>query len=124
MRRTPAAVGSAAFFALAPGVVAGVLPWSLTSWVPGPPIAGWAPGRAVGAALAVVATIAGQGLLLGRPVLLAYAVGVWAAMAGFVVLYEQPSLSRRFGAEYAAYRNAVHAWWPRLRPTQKTRRLR
>src|SRR4051794_17689207 len=32
MRRSAAAAGSAAFFAIAPGVVAGVVPWLLTGW--------------------------------------------------------------------------------------------
>jgi protein-S-isoprenylcysteine O-methyltransferase Ste14 len=32
MRRAAAAAGSALFFALAPGTVAGLLPWSLTGW--------------------------------------------------------------------------------------------
>ncbi len=32
MRRTAAAVGSVIFFALAPGVVAGLVPWWLTGW--------------------------------------------------------------------------------------------
>ncbi len=32
MNRTPAAVGSAVFFAVAPGTVAGVLPWWITGW--------------------------------------------------------------------------------------------
>jgi protein-S-isoprenylcysteine O-methyltransferase Ste14 len=32
MRRPIAAAGSAAFFALAPGVVAGLVPWLLTGW--------------------------------------------------------------------------------------------
>ena len=32
MRRSAAAAGSAAFFAVAPGVVAGVVPWLLTGW--------------------------------------------------------------------------------------------
>ena len=31
-----AAAGSAAFFALAPGMVAGVIPWALTGWRAGP----------------------------------------------------------------------------------------
>jgi hypothetical protein len=30
--------------------------------------------------------------------------------------YEEPALSGRFGADYEAYRRAVPAWWPRLRP--------
>jgi protein-S-isoprenylcysteine O-methyltransferase Ste14 len=32
VRRSAAAAGSAVFFAVAPGVVAGVIPWLLTSW--------------------------------------------------------------------------------------------
>jgi protein-S-isoprenylcysteine O-methyltransferase Ste14 len=32
MHRTSAAIGSAVFFVLAPGVVAGAIPWWLTSW--------------------------------------------------------------------------------------------
>ena len=32
MRRPSAAAGSALFFAVAPGVVAGVMPWALTGW--------------------------------------------------------------------------------------------
>jgi protein-S-isoprenylcysteine O-methyltransferase Ste14 len=39
MRRSAAAAGSAVFFAVAPGVVAGVIPWLLTGWeVRSPPL--------------------------------------------------------------------------------------
>jgi protein-S-isoprenylcysteine O-methyltransferase Ste14 len=66
--------------------------------------------------VAVGATIAGQALLLGRPLLLAYAALFWLVVAAFVKLYEEPTLSARYGAEYAAYRRGVPAWLPRLRP--------
>jgi protein-S-isoprenylcysteine O-methyltransferase Ste14 len=66
--------------------------------------------------IAVAATIVGQALLLGQLVLLAYAAAFGAAVAAFVRLYEEPTLARRFGPEYAAYRRAVPAWWPRRRP--------
>ncbi|MET3425295.1 protein-S-isoprenylcysteine O-methyltransferase Ste14 [Actinoplanes tereljensis] len=66
--------------------------------------------------LAVVAVILGQALLLWRPVLLPYALVVGGAMVAFVVGYEQPALTQRFGREYLAYRRAVPGWWPRLRP--------
>jgi protein-S-isoprenylcysteine O-methyltransferase Ste14 len=66
--------------------------------------------------VAVGATIAGQGLLLGRPLLLAYAAAFWLVVAAFVRCYEEPTLSARYGEEYAAYRRAVPAWRPRLRP--------
>jgi protein-S-isoprenylcysteine O-methyltransferase Ste14 len=66
--------------------------------------------------LAVLAIIAGQALLLSRPVLLGYAAGVAVAFVAFVSGYEQPTLARRYGAQYQAYRQAVPGWWPRLRP--------
>jgi protein-S-isoprenylcysteine O-methyltransferase Ste14 len=66
--------------------------------------------------LAVATTIIGQALLLGRPVLLAYAVLFMAVVAAFVRWYEEPTLAERFGAEYAEYRRAVPAWHPRLQP--------
>ena len=66
--------------------------------------------------LAVVAVIIGQGLALGQPVLLGYAAAVWLTVASFVRWYEEPTLARRFGAQYQAYRRAVPAWRPRVRP--------
>src|SRR5437867_6064545 len=162
MRRTGVAVGSAAFFMLAPGVVAGLVPWWLTGWRMREPLPFWLPLRVLGAALiiagtavliyafvqfvtqgfgtpapvaptewlvvrglyrfvrnpmylAVIATIVGQGLLLGRIVLLLYALAVGLAFSVFVRGYEEPTLSHRYGAEYEAYRRAVPRWWPRLR---------
>src|SRR5215204_6114653 len=161
MRKAQATLGTAAFLAAAPGVVAGLVPWMLTGWRQGDSL--WPPLRVAGAALvgvgaavlllafaqfvveglgtpapiapterlvvgglyryvrnpmylAVVAVIAGQALLLGRPVLMAYAALVWATVATFVRAYEEPTLEDRFGAEYDAYRRAVPAWHPRCRP--------
>ncbi len=59
MRKPMAAAGSVAFFVLAPGVVAGLVPWWLTGWRVQEPLPYWAPLRAVGAAL-----IAGGALVL------------------------------------------------------------
>jgi protein-S-isoprenylcysteine O-methyltransferase Ste14 len=163
MRRTMAAVGSSVFFALAPGIIAGVIPWWMTGWEMRSPVPNWAPLRIVGAILvvagafilihsfvrfvvegagtpapvapterlvvggfyryvrnpiylAVATTIVGQALLLGQPGLLVYALIVSVAFVAFVRWYEEPVLSRRFGAQYEAYRRAVPAWRPRLRP--------
>jgi protein-S-isoprenylcysteine O-methyltransferase Ste14 len=160
VRRLEAAIGSAAFLLLAPGVVAGLVPWLLTGWdSAGPPfvlelLGGLLIALGAGVLLhsfarfviegsgtpapvapterlvigglyrhvrnpmyvAVAATIVGQALLLGRPVLLAYAALFWAVVAAFVRLYEEPTLSARYGEQYAAYRRAVPAWIPRLRP--------
>ena len=57
---TRAALGSAAFLVLAPGVVAGVVPWWLTRWEPGADWSHLLPLRALGA----VAVIAGVAALL------------------------------------------------------------
>ena len=163
MRRPTAAAGSALFFALAPGVVAGLVPSWLTSWQMRGPFAHWAALRVAGLILlvlgavelikafvrfvaegrgtpapiapterlvigglyryvrnpmylAVVAAITGQALVLDQPVLLVYAGAVWAVVASFVRWYEEPTLSRQFGAQYDAYRRSVPAWWPRIRP--------
>ena len=160
MRRTSAAVGSAVFLVLAPGVVAGVIPWLLTDWhSTHPPIPVAAVGYVlVGAGalvvlqafarfvtegsgtpapvapterlvvgglyryvrnpmyLAVGSMIVGQALLLGRPVLLAYAALFAAVVVAFVRGYEEPVLTERYGEEYVAYCDAVPGWWPRRRP--------
>jgi protein-S-isoprenylcysteine O-methyltransferase Ste14 len=162
MRRPAAAAGSALFFAAAPGVVAGLVPWWLTGWRVRGALVHGAPARiaglillVLGAAvlvqafarfaiegrgtpapaaptehlvigglyrhvrnpmyLAVVAVIAGQGLALGQPVLLAYGAAVWVTVASFARWYEEPALARQFGEQYEAYRRAVPAWRPRLR---------
>jgi protein-S-isoprenylcysteine O-methyltransferase Ste14 len=158
--RARAAAGTLLFFVLAPGVVAGVVPWLLTRWETASPLPFWAGLRVVGAVLllagagvlvdafvrfaveglgtpapvaptahlvvgglyrwvrnpmylAVTATIVGQAFLLGRPVLLLYALGVSVAFVAFVRGYEEPALERRFGAEYETYRRDVPGWWPR-----------
>jgi protein-S-isoprenylcysteine O-methyltransferase Ste14 len=159
-RRAIAAAGSAAFLLLAPGVVAGLVPYLLTDWKMddaslavrivgaasigagvaflvhafarfvieglGTPAPVAPPERLVIGGiyryvrnpmyLAVEATIVGQALLLGRPWLLAYAAGIGAVFFGFVRFYEEPTLRRRFGDQYDAYRRAVPGWLPRLTP--------
>jgi protein-S-isoprenylcysteine O-methyltransferase Ste14 len=58
MRRPTAAVGSAVFFMLAPGVVVGLIPWLLTRWQAREPLPYWAPMRMVGGILLVAGLIA------------------------------------------------------------------
>jgi protein-S-isoprenylcysteine O-methyltransferase Ste14 len=64
----------------------------------------------------LLVVIAGQALLFGQLGPLLYGVVVWLVTAAFVRWYEEPTLTRRYGAEYEAYRRAVPAWWPRLTP--------
>jgi protein-S-isoprenylcysteine O-methyltransferase Ste14 len=160
--RARALLGSFVFLLVAPGVVAGVVPWLLTGWEVRDPLPGWIVLRVVGVLLiaagaavlleaflrfalqglgtpapvaptehlvvgglyryvrnpmylAVAATIVGQALLLGQPVLLAYAALFLAVVWAFVHWYEEPTLSRQFGLEYDDYRRTVPGWWPRLR---------
>ncbi|MGV8965958.1 MAG: methyltransferase family protein [Cellulomonas sp.] len=61
--------------------------------------------------LTVLATIVGQGLLLGRPVLLGYGAVVATAFVAFVRGYEEPKLLRTYGQVAAAWRS------PRLTTT-------
>lgn len=168
MGRFQAAFGSVLFLFVAPGVMAGVVPWLLTGWQStNPPAAVVALGAALIALgtgvllhafgrfvfegrgtpapvapterlvvgglyrhvrnpmyLAVCATIVGQALVLGRPVLLAWAAVFGLAVVTFVLGYEEPTLSARYGEEYDAYRRAVPGWWPRLRPWTPTPRQR
>ena len=68
--------------------------------------------------LAVLAAIAGQALLIGRPVLFGYGAAVSLAVGCFVHWYEEPALTRRYGDEYLGYRQQVRGWiparpWPR-----------
>ncbi len=51
MRKTVAGAGSAGFFVVAPGTVAGVIPWWLTGWQVLQPLPYWFSVRAVGAVL-------------------------------------------------------------------------
>jgi protein-S-isoprenylcysteine O-methyltransferase Ste14 len=160
MRLATAAAGSSLFFALAPGVVAGVVPWGLTGWDAEPV---WLPLRVLGVVVlvagaavlvhafarfvaegrgtpapiaptrhlvvgglyrwvrnpmyvAVVACVVGQALLLGRPGLLVYALGLQVLFVAFVRGYEEPTLRHQFGSEYDAYCRSVPGWWPRARP--------
>lgn len=51
MRRRGAAIGSAVFFVVGPGVVAGVVPWLLTWWEVRTPLPYWLAFQVVGVAL-------------------------------------------------------------------------
>jgi protein-S-isoprenylcysteine O-methyltransferase Ste14 len=57
MRRPTAAAGSALFFAVAPGVVAGLVPWWLTGWRVRGPLAHWAPVRVAGLIMLIAGAI-------------------------------------------------------------------
>jgi protein-S-isoprenylcysteine O-methyltransferase Ste14 len=66
--------------------------------------------------VALLVILLGQALLFGQPRLLLYTFAIWMAPAAFVRWYEEPTLLRQYGPEYEAYRRAVPAWIPRVRP--------
>lgn len=71
--------------------------------------------------VAIAAAVTGQGLLLGQPKLFGAAAVGALPVAAFVRFYEEPTLARKFGTEYATYRRNVPRWLPRLTPWQPGR---
>jgi protein-S-isoprenylcysteine O-methyltransferase Ste14 len=65
-------------------------------------------------AIGVGSAIAGAALFYESWGLAAVVVAFFLIIHLFVVLYEEPTLRRTFGDEYAAYCDAVRRWWPRL----------
>jgi protein-S-isoprenylcysteine O-methyltransferase Ste14 len=63
--------------------------------------------------LAVFLVVTGESLLFLSIPLLIYLAAVALAVQLFVVEYEEPTLSERFGDEYSAYRRRVPRWIPR-----------
>ena len=57
MRKAKAALGSLVFLAVAPGVVAGLVPWLLTGWEKEEPLPGWALVRILGWVLVAVGVV-------------------------------------------------------------------
>jgi protein-S-isoprenylcysteine O-methyltransferase Ste14 len=57
----------------------------------------------------------GVGLMVASPAIVALAAFFLVAAHLFVVLYEEPALTRRFGESYLSYKASVNRWLPRLR---------
>jgi protein-S-isoprenylcysteine O-methyltransferase Ste14 len=60
-----------------------------------------------------VMILAGETVLWQAPGLAAYLCLFWGCAHLFVTLYEEPSLTRRFGEPYRAFLHAVPRWIPR-----------
>lgn len=52
----------------------------------------------------------GAGLALPSPSIVLLSVAFLAIIHSFVVVYEEPTLTRRFGESYLRYRSSVHRW--------------
>ena len=64
----------------------------------------------MGAALA----LAGAALFCQSAALLVYCAAFLLCFHLFVILYEEPTLRRKFGREYEGYCRQVRRWWPGL----------
>jgi protein-S-isoprenylcysteine O-methyltransferase Ste14 len=64
----------------------------------------------------VLTVILGEALLFRSRELSTYFCIVWLSMNIFVLLYEEPKLTRSFPTEYPAYKQNVRRWIPRLTP--------
>jgi protein-S-isoprenylcysteine O-methyltransferase Ste14 len=159
--RARALLGTLCFLFVAPGFIAGLVPFWITGWrLPGdfgspPQIVGMVliaaglgsllesfarfalEGRGTPAPpfpterlvvagqyryvrnpmyLAVATIIAGQALRFESVPLLLYGVAIALCFHLFVLAYEEPTLRRRYGAEYERFCAHVPRWLPRLRP--------
>jgi protein-S-isoprenylcysteine O-methyltransferase Ste14 len=168
MKRILAILGSAIFLVIAPGIVAGYVPWLICRWHVEPPLTGIYVLRLIGLFLiaaglpilldsfarfalhglgtpapilptrhlvvnglfryvrnpmyvAVLSLILGQALVFGSVRVLEYGFAVWAAFYLFVLVYEEPTLRKTYGAEYEQFCANVPRWIPRLRPWQRNR---
>lgn len=70
--------------------------------------------------LAALLIVVGEAVLFLSPTLLVYAIALGLGFQLLVLGYEEPTLGRRFGAEYDAYRQHVPRWIPR-RPSPRVR---
>jgi len=163
MRRFGASLGSIVFFLIAPGTVAGLVPWWITHWRLGAPFGDNAISRWLGAVLIVTglapllasfARFAWDGLGTPAPIappsrlvvtgfyrrvrnpmyvallillsgeaiffsdlrVFYWALIFWTGCHLFVLGYEEPTLKRKFGAQYETYRANVPRWLPRIVP--------
>jgi protein-S-isoprenylcysteine O-methyltransferase Ste14 len=64
----------------------------------------------------VLTTIFGEALLFENKWMLVHAAAVWLLIDLFIRRYEEPTLLRRHGKEYAQYCEQVKRWWPRMSP--------
>jgi protein-S-isoprenylcysteine O-methyltransferase Ste14 len=60
-----------------------------------------------------LALLAGAGLWLRSPSIAALSAIAWGVAHAFVLLYEEPALTRRFGSTYLEYKGTVNRWIPR-----------
>jgi protein-S-isoprenylcysteine O-methyltransferase Ste14 len=60
--------------------------------------------------------LAGEAILFEKRAMLVYIALVWLAIHLFICLYEEPTLTRRYGEEYLRFKRHVPRWLPHLTP--------
>jgi protein-S-isoprenylcysteine O-methyltransferase Ste14 len=65
----------------------------------------------------------GLWIVFGRydPVAIAVVAAVALGVDLFVIFYEEPTLRKKFGADYEEYRRNVSRWWPRTQAWNQPR---
>ncbi len=66
--------------------------------------------------LGVLLSLAGEAVLLWSRDIVLEALIAWLATHLFILVYEEPTLSRRYPGEYPSYKRNVPRWLPRLKP--------
>ena len=66
--------------------------------------------------LGVLAVLLGEALCLQSTNIFIWACAFFVINTIYFILYEEPNLEERFGAEYRDYKNHVRRWWPRFTP--------
>lgn len=64
----------------------------------------------------VLCILSGEALLFVSEKLIIYALIFFACVHIWVVIYEEPTLRRKFGESYERYTRTVHRWLPRRPP--------
>lgn len=69
--------------------------------------------------LGVLSVVLGWALIFCAPILLGYLFTLWLFFHLFILIYEEPTLRRRFGDSYREYCRGVPRWIPRETPARR-----
>lgn len=70
--------------------------------------------------LGALLILLGESLFFGSLAILVYALLLWLCFHIFILFYEEPALSRKFGDAYGEYCKEVPRWLPKIRKQRAT----